>query len=281
MQALGTGVLIDGDLLGRRRVAPVEQDQLGAAGLALAAAIEEQVAVAAGNEPVQLVGQLELGDVGQALLGGEIGGQGALAQPLDPACVHLRRLLAGDAPEQLHEALAGIAAAHAAREARALVEHRLNDFLAIGLGEEDTFCLAIFVGIEKRIGPVFFQSGDVVAELALRIEHDIPQEHIGFGIDHLAPGVIFSEAFDEPEREGADRGLQTRGGGALGDFLNGELVGHLVRGGVIEAGPLARIRLDHAEILGAGDAEGALLHLEDVGLEELAIGVIEDIGNLE
>ena len=64
VQALGARMLVDGELLRRRGIAPVEQHQLGAPRLALDAAVEEQVAVARADEGFELVGHLQLGDVG-------------------------------------------------------------------------------------------------------------------------------------------------------------------------------------------------------------------------
>jgi len=55
VQAFGPGALVDRDLLVRAGIAPVDEDQLGAAGIALDPAIEDEVAVAARNEPVQFV----------------------------------------------------------------------------------------------------------------------------------------------------------------------------------------------------------------------------------
>ncbi len=282
MQALGARMLVDGDLLRRRRIAPVDQHQLGARGLALDAAVEDDVAVARAGEGVELVGQLQLGDVGQVLLGVEVRLHHPLARPGEPARVHLRGRFAGHVSEQLHEAFARLSAARpAARQPRALIEHALDHPLAVGLGEEDQLRLPVFVGIEIDAGPVLFQGGKVVADLADGIEHDVAEEHLRLAVHLLVVRVVLGEAFGEPEREGPDGALQSGAGGALGHLLDVELVGHLVGGDELEHLLLAGVGQRHPQILRAGHAEHALLHLEDVGFEEFAIGIVENVRDLD
>src|SRR5204863_776618 len=45
--------------------------------------------------------------------------------------------------------------------------------------------------------------------------------------------------------------------------------------------PLSRVRQGHPQVLWAGDAEHALLDREDVGLQELAVRVVKDVGDAE
>ncbi len=133
VEALHAGVLVDGDLVRRGGIAPVDEHQLGARRLALHPAVEDHVAVLRAGERVHLVGELQLRHVGQVLLRLQVRLHHPLARPGLPARVHLRGLLARHAPEELHEALARFAAPGLAGEPRALVEHALDDALAIGL----------------------------------------------------------------------------------------------------------------------------------------------------
>ena len=281
MEALRSGMLIDGDLVRRGRVAPVDEHELGACGVPFHAPVEDEVSVAARDEPVELVGKAKLGDVGKVLLRLQIRRVGALSHPLLPARVHLLRLLAGDASEQRHEAVAGVASAGRSGEPRALVEHRLDHLLAVLLGEEDELRLPVLVRVQVRVGPVLGERRDVVADLALRVEHHVPQEHVRLGIDGLPVGVVLGEAFREPERECLDGAVEARARGALGYLLDLELVRHLVRRDDGEELPVARVGERHAQVLGTRHAQGAFLHVEHVRFEELAVRVVEDVGDLE
>ena len=281
MQALGARLLVDGDLLRRGRIPPVHDDQLGAGGLPLHAPVEEQVAVRGAGEGVQLVGELQLRHVRQVLLGVEVRAHHALARPGGPAGVHLRGSLARHVPEQLHEPFARLVPAPAAGQARALIEHALDHPLAVRLAEEHQLRLPVLVRVQVRVRPVLGERGEVVSDLAVRVQHDVAEEHLRLAVHLLVVGVVLGEALDEPERHRADRAVESRAGGALGHLLDLELVGHLVRGDPLEELALACVRQRHAQVLRAGDAEDSLLHGEDVGFEELAIRVVEDVGDPE
>src|SRR3979409_952377 len=89
----------------------------------------------------------------------------------------------------------------AASQARALIEHRLDHLLAVRLRQEDEPRLAVLVRVEECVRAVLLQAGDVVTDLAVGVQHHVPQEHVRLGIDGLPVRVVLGEALDEPERE--------------------------------------------------------------------------------
>src|SRR5207245_9095504 len=72
---------------------------------------------------------------------------------------------------------------------------------------------------------LFLSARDVVADLAVRVQHHVPQEHVRLGIDGLPMRVVLGEALDEPEGEGADGAVQA---GAWADHRSRD--GHVPAG---------------------------------------------------
>jgi len=106
VQALGARLLVDGDLLRRGRIPPVQDDQLGAGRLALDAPVEEQIAVGGAVKASSSSGSFSSVTSGRSCLASRYVRITRLRAQVDQRASIWAGVFAGHVPEQLHEPFA-------------------------------------------------------------------------------------------------------------------------------------------------------------------------------
>ena len=286
----------------RKRVARIDEPEVRLAGDRLDAAIDHRVAVGRDDERVRIAPRrFHFLEVGELLRRREVLLVIAALQPVFPLRLHLVRRVAGHALQQLVEFQHAIAP-HRRRIVRLIVdgararaerpapsahairrrEDVLQLLLPVGLGEEVAASLPELVGEDERTLLVGEERRERVAAIRIGIGDEVAEVFFRLAVHAAGRRVVLREPLDEPERHL----LQRRSVGPCFfrdrvHLLDRELVNHLVQRHVPEARVIAPIRGRHPKIFGARHAERRLADLEDVRLLELAVRVVEDVGDLD
>jgi len=281
VERLDPGDAVRGDLHGALRVPQVDEEEPGAPAAPVDAADDRDGAVGRRDEVLRLVREpAHLTDLREILPRAQVLRVIPALEPGAPAAVHLLERLVEDAPHERAKApgrrrcllRVGL------REEVRVLEEGLDLLLPVRLGDERDPRLAELVRRDVAADAVLGERQDLVPLRRIGVPDEVAQEEVGLAVEP-ALRVVLGDALGEPQRQEVDRGRDALRSGLLHHLLDVELVHHLVGRDLDELRVIAEVRDRHLEVLGRGDAEDRLAHLEDVLGLELPLRRVEDVGD--